>query len=111
MDKGNLIGRHPLGNELLPDVLIDGKDRLRLGQRYRLLQRVKCGVVQCLGRLFGRGCLGCGNIAEHQLGQLVGLAISPNLHDVCDTLVDFGAGFVRQRLIDNALIQTQLSAI
>ena len=111
MDKGNLIGGHSLGDELLPDVLVDGKDRLRFVQRHSLLQRMKRGVVQCLSCLFGRGRLGRGNVAEYQLGQLVGLAVPPDLHDVCNTLVDLGAGFVRQRLIDNALVQTQLAAI
>ena len=111
MDKGDLIGGHPLGDELLPDVLVDGKDRLRLFQRHSLFQRMERGVVQRLGCLFGRGRLGRGNIAEHQLGQLVSLAVPPDLHDVCDTLVDLGARFVRQRLIDNALVQPQLAAI
>ena len=68
-------------------------------------------IVQRLGCLFGRGSLGRGNVAEHQLGQLIGLAVPPNLHDVCDTLVDLCAGFVRQRLIDNARVQAQLAAI
>ena len=111
MDERDLIGWHPLGDELLPDVLIDGKDRLRLVQRHSLLQRMERGVVQRLGRLFRRGRLGRGNVAEHQLGQLVGLAVPPNLHDVCDTLVDLGAGFIRQQLVDDTLVQTQLAAI
>ena len=111
MNEGNLIGGHPLGDELLPDVLVDGKGRFRLGQRHRLLKGVKRGIVQRLGRLFGRSCLGCGNITEHQLGQLVGLAVPPDLHDIAHTLIDLGAGFVRQRLIDNTLVQAQLAAI
>lgn len=111
MDERDLIGGHPLGDELLPDVLIDGKDRLRLVQRHSLFQRMERGVVQRLGRLFGGGRLGRRNVAEHQLCQLVGLAVPPNLHDVCHTLVDLGAGFVRQQLIDDTLVQPQLAAI
>lgn len=41
MDKGDLLGRHPLGDELLPDVLIDGKSRLWLIQWNCFFQSVK----------------------------------------------------------------------
>ena len=54
---------------------------------------------------------GVGNIAEHQLGQFVCLAVPPDLHDIVYTLIDLGAGFVRQQLVDNALVKAQLAAI
>ena len=111
MNKGNLFSGHPAGNQLLPDILIDRKCRLCISQRHCLLQRVKDRIVHRLGRLFGRGCLGRRDIAEHQLGQLVGLAILPDLHDVVHALVDLGAGFVRQQLVDDPLVQSQLAAI
>ena len=94
MDESDLFGGHPLGDELLPDVLIDRKGRFRRIQRHSLFQRVERGVVQRLGRFFSGAGLGRGNIAEHQLGQLVSLAVPPDLHDVVHTLVDLCAGFV-----------------
>ena len=61
MNKRDLVGRHPLGDEFLPDVLIHRKGRFRLRQRHRIFQGVKGGIVQRLGRLSGRACrLGCG---------------------------------------------------
>ena len=38
MDKGDLLGGYALGDEFLPDVLIDRKGRFRLVQRHRVLQ-------------------------------------------------------------------------
>ena len=72
---------------------------------------MKGGVIQRLGRLFGRGCLGRGDVAENQLSQLIRLAIPPDLQDIIYTLVDLGSGFVREQLVDNPLVQPQLAAI
>ena len=72
---------------------------------------MKCGIVQLFGCLFGGGCLGRGNVAKYQLGQLVSLAVPPDLHDITHTLIDLGAGFIRQQLVDDTLVQTQLAAI
>ena len=79
----------------------------------RLFQRVKRGIVQRLGCLFGGSGLdlGRGNVAEYQLGQLVSLAVSPDLYDIAHTLIDLGAGFIRQQLVDDTLVQAQLAAI
>ena len=55
-----------------------------------------------------RDSLGRGNIAEHQLGQLVSFAIPPDLHDVVHALIDLCARFVRQHLVDDSLVQAQL---
>ena len=111
MDKGNLFGGHAFGDELLPDVLIHGKGRFRLIQRHRVLQSVEGRVVQRLGHLFGGPGLGRGNVAEHQLGQLVGLAIPPDLHDVVHALIDLGARLIRQQLVDDPLVQPQLAPV
>ena len=74
MDKRDLFSGHPLGDEFLPDVLIHRKGRFRLRQRHRIFQGVQGRIVQRLGRLSGRAChLGCGNIAEYELGQLIRL--------------------------------------
>ena len=72
---------------------------------------MKGGVIQRFGRLFGRGCLGRGDVAENQLGQLIRLAIPPDLQDIIYTLVDLGSGFVREQLVDDPLVQPQLAAI
>ena len=112
MDKRDLFSGHSLGDELLPDVLIDGKGRLRIVQRHCIFQGVKGGIIQRFCSLFRRsGLLGCGNIAEYQLGQLVGGTVPPDLHDILHTLVDFGAGFVREKLVDDPLVKAQLAAI
>ena len=95
MNECDLLGGHPLGNEFLPNVLIDGEGRFRFVQRHCLLQRMKRGIVQRLGCLFCRPRLGRGNVAEYQLGQLVSLPVPPDLQDVLHTLVDLCAGFVR----------------
>ena len=44
-------------------------------------------------------------------GQLGSLAVPPDLHDITHTLIDLGAGFIRQQLVDDTLVQTQLAAI
>ena len=111
VDKGDLFGGHAFGNELLPDVLVHRKGRFRLIQRHRILQSVEGRVVQRLRHLFGGFGLGRGNVAEHQLGQLVGLAVPPDLHDGVHALVDLGARFVRQHLVDDPLVQAQLAPI
>ena len=111
MDKGNLLGGHALGDEFLPDVLIDRKGRFRLVQRHRVLQSVEGRVVQRLRHLFGGPGLGRGNVAEHQLGQLVSLAVPPNLHDIVYALVDLGARLIRQQLVDDPLVQPQLAPV
>ena len=68
-------------------------------------------VVQRLRYLFGRPGLGRGDVAEHQLGQLVGLAVPPNLHDIVHALIDLGARLIRQQLVDDPLVQPQLAPV
>ncbi len=68
-------------------------------------------VVQRLRCLFGRPGLGRRDVAKDQLCQLVGLAVPPDLHDIVHTLVDFGARLIRQQLVDDPLVQTQLAPV
>ena len=70
-------------------------------------------ACRCFGGDFlrGRTALGGGDIAEDQLGQLVGLSILPNPPDIADTQVDFAAWIVGQIGVDDALVQPQLTAI
>ena len=111
MDKRDLFGGHPLGDELLPDVLIHRKGRFRLRQRHRIFQGVQGRIVQRLRHLSGGACLGCGNIAEYELGQLIRLPVPPDLHDIVHALIDFGSRLIRQQRIDDPLVQPQLAAI
>lgn len=112
MDKSDLVSRHPLGNEFLTNIVIYRKDPFLLRQGYSAFQCMKQRIIQRFRRLACRGfCLWGRNVAEHQLGQLVSFAIPPDLHDVVHTLIDLCAGFVRQQLVDDPLVQSQLAAI
>ena len=73
---------------------------------------MKGGIVQSLCRLSGRACrLGCGNIAEYELGQLIRLPVPPDLHDIVHALIDLGSRLIRQQRVDDPLVQPQLAAI
>ena len=112
MDKSNLVGRHPLSNEFLTNIVIYRKGRFLLRQRHSAFQCVKQWIIQRFRRLACRSfCLRCRNVAEHQLGQLVSFAIPPDLHDVVHALIDLCARFIRQHLVDDSLVQAQLTAI
>ncbi|SCI03351.1 Uncharacterised protein [uncultured Clostridium sp.] len=112
MDKSDLVGRHPLSNEFLTNIVIYRKDRFLLRQRHSAFQCVKQWIIQRFRRLAYRSfCLRCRNVTEHQLGQLVSFAIPPDLHDVVHALIDLCARFIRQHLVDDSLVQAQLTAI
>ena len=112
MDKSDLVGRHSLSNEFLTNIVIYRKDRFLLRQRHSAFQCVKQWIIQRFRRLACRSfCLRCRNVAEHQLGQLVSFAIPPDLHDVVHALIDLCARFIRQHLVDDSLVQAQLTAI
>ena len=112
MDKSDLVGRHPLGNEFLTNIVIYRKGRFLLRQRHSAFQCVKQWIIQRFRRLAYRSfCLRGRNVAEHQLGQLVSFAIPPDLHDVLYALIDLCSGFVRQHLVDDPLVKPQLAAI
>ena len=112
MDKSDLVGRHPLGNEFLTNIVIYRKDRFLLWQRHSIFQCMKQWIIQRFRRLACRSfCLRCRNVAEHQLGQLVSFAVPPDLHDVVHALIDLCARFIRQHLVDDSLVKPQLAAI
>ena len=75
VDKGNLLGGHSLGDELLPDVLIDGKGRFRLIQRHSLFQRVEVGLSSALAAFFGGRAWG---VEMSQNTSWVSLSASPS---------------------------------
>ena len=72
---------------------------------------MKQRIVQLFGCLFGWGCLGRGNVAEHQLGQFIRVPILPDLHDVVHALIDLGSRFIGEQLVDDTLVQSQLATI
>ena len=112
MDKSDLVGRHPLDNEFLTNIVIYRKCRFLLRQRHSAFQCVKQWNIQCFRRLACRSfCLWCRNVAKHQLGQLVSFAIPPDLHDVLYALIDLCAGFIWEHLVDDPLVKPQLTAI
>ena len=45
MDKSDLVGRHPLSNEFLTNIVIYRKDRFLLRQRHRALISAKLRAV------------------------------------------------------------------
>ena len=69
MDKSDLVGRHPLGNKFLTNIVIYRKGRFLLRQRHSAFQCVKQWIIQRFRRLACRSfCLRGRNITEHQLG-------------------------------------------
>ena len=104
MNKGNLLGGYALGDELLPDVLIDRKGGSGSSSGTASSKAWRVGLSSAFATFFGRPGLGRGNVAEHQLGQLVGLAVPPDLHDVVHALIDLGARLIRQQLVDDSLV-------
>ena len=68
-------------------------------------------VIQRTARGLCFLCLRRGEIAKHELRQLLILAITPELQDVLDALIHLGVGIVRQHGINNALIQAELAPV
>ena len=114
MDERDLLWGHSPGDQLLPDVLIDGEWLFRL-QRNGFLQHMERRVIQLITapfqRTFGGRGLGCANIAKHELGQLLIVPIPPAFQDILHTAIDLGAFLVRQHGVDDPLIQAQLPPI
>ena len=89
VDKGDLLRGDASGDELVADVLIDGKGRVRRHVQ-QIVQRVKLRAARrfaaCChcGFVLGRRCRGFGDrqIAKDELGQLVGLSVPPDLQDI-----------------------------
>ena len=99
MDKCDLLRGNHLGNQLGTNILIDGKG----------LRNAAMGI-KCRGFGFHRS-LGCGNITEHQLGQLVCLATLPHLQNVSHAKIDLAFRIVRESRIDDPLVKPQLPSV
>ena len=116
MDECNLFPRNPTGNQLFTDVVVDGKGRLlRPGFRVNgSLQRVKLRAVRAFRgdpAALRRLALGSGQVAEHELRQLLRLPVLPDAVDVVHAAIDLAAGIVRQVGVDDALIEAQLASV
>ncbi|CUO68611.1 Uncharacterised protein [Flavonifractor plautii] len=119
VDKGDLMGGDASGNQLVPNVLIDGKGCVRL----YIVQGVHQRVEVCASHYFishrhrapvplGSGFgLGRGNIAEHKLGQPVRLPLPPDAEDVVHAHVYLAVGVVREHGVDKPLVQAQLAPV
>ena len=116
MDERDLFPRNPTGDELFPDVVVDGKGRL-LRSGFRVdssLQRVKLRAVRAFRgdpAALRRFTLGGGKVAEHELCQLIRLPVLPDAVDVVHAAIDLAAGIVRQVGVDDALIEAQLASV
>ena len=79
MDERNLLCRDTLGDQLAANIVIDGKGRFQLRQRNGCFQCMKLRIIQITGDALcylAAGCrFWCGNITEHQLGQLLRFAV------------------------------------
>ena len=115
MDKSNLFSRNASCHQFLPDVIVDGELRFRRDVNLGF-HRVKLRTVQISGNGFGRfrcwrAGFGCAQVAKHQLGQFVRLTFIPDAVDVIHAHVDLAGRIVRQIGIDDALVESQLSAV
>ena len=90
MDERNLPGRHTVGDELFPNVIIDVE-----GVFLRLCIRKK-GFASILRSSRYTCALGRGNITEDELGQLIFLTSLPDAQDIADTGVDLAGRIIRQ---------------
>ena len=90
MDEGNLPGRHTVGDELFPNVIIDVEGVLLRG----IIG--KKGFASALRSSYCTHTLGRGNITEDELGQFIFLTSLPDAQDVADTGVDLAGRIIRQ---------------
>ena len=116
MDECDLLAGDSSGNELFPNVVVDGKGRLlRFGFRINgRLQRVKLRAVRAFRgdpAALRRFTLGGGKVAEHELCQLIRLPVLPDAVDVVHAAIDLAVRVVRQVRVDDALIEAQLAPI
>ena len=116
MDECDLLAGDSSGDELFPDVVVDGKGRL-LRPGFRVdsrLQRVKLRVVRAFcsdPAALSRLALGSGQVAEHELGQFVRLPVLPDAVDIVHAAIDLAVRVVRQVGVDDALVKAQLAPI
>ena len=102
VDERDLIRGDALFNELVPDVLIDGKGRVRLHVLQQIAQGMEVcaagGPVACglggLVPLLGGAGLGGGEVAKDQLGQPVSLPVLPDADHILHAHVQLTVGIV-----------------
>ena len=116
MDECNLLAGDSSGNELFPDVVVDGKGwLLRFGFRVNgSLQRVKLRAVRAFRgdpAALRRLALGGRQVAEHELRQLLRLPVLPDAVDVVHAQIDLAVRVVRQVGIDYPLVKPQLAPV
>jgi len=116
MDERDLLPRNPTGDELFPDVVVDGKGRIfRFGFRVNgSFQRVKLRAVRAFRgdpAALRRLALGSGQVAEHELRQLVRLSVLPDAVDVVHAQIDLAVRVVRQVGVDYPLVKAQLAPV
>ena len=111
MDKCNLFFWHPSFYQFLPDVVVNGEVTHSAGFiRHRGIQLA--ALILC--RQFPgsrRTSTRRGDVAENELGQLIGLALAPELQNILDALVDLCTVLVGEHGIDNTLVKPQLAPI
>ena len=117
VDKGDLLAGDSSGDELFPDVVIyreagfvgvflvdqplDGVELRAVQTPARRLCRLRSGRAGFRG----------GQIAEHELGQLVRLPVLPDAVDVVHAAIDLAVRVVRQVGVDDALVKPQLAPV
>ena len=107
VNKGNLLCRNAPGNQFGANVIVNGEGSIFLRRECSGFQRVARN-----DRLFRfRRSLGCGNIAEHKLGQFVRFAILPDLQNVVHTQIDLAACLIQEVRVDDPLVKSQLPPI
>ena len=84
MDELNLLFRNPACNQFVPDIVIDVKRTVPMRR---------------------------GQVAEHELRQLLRIPFFVDTQDVFHAGVDFTARFVGQQRVHQPLIQHQLSPV
>ena len=116
MDECNLLAGDSSGNELFPDVVVDGKGwLLRFGFRVNgSLQRVKLRAVRAFRgdpAALRRLALGGRQVAEHELCQPVRLPVLPDAVDIVHAAIDLAVRVVRQVGVDYTLVEAQLASV
>ena len=99
VDESNLFRGNALGNQLGANILVDSKG---LGNSAE-------GIKHCAFGFYGS--LGCGNVTEYQLRQLVRFTVFPHLQDIPYTEIDLAFRVVRESGVDDPLVKPQLPSV
>ena len=104
MDKGNLLLRDALRNQLGANVIIHIEVLAAHFVRQKRI-RIRCFFLR--SRLAARG----GQVAKHQLCQLFRRSFVPDADNVPDAGVDLAARIIRQKRIHQPLVKPQLPPV